>query len=126
MPGRWVQVHKHRPADNAVTKAIAVIEESGWKPIRHPQAIFDEAQQQWVSGRSSRPAGAAPRPTPRAGLQSQDLFAVPVFSCPRQRPAPSLAPVTAARRSATRFASSSAGPDVSALPIPTATAPART
>ena len=33
----------------AVTKAIASIEEAAWTPIRYPHAIFDEAQQVWMS-----------------------------------------------------------------------------
>lgn len=33
----------------AVTRAIASIEETAWTTIRYPQAIWDEAQQGWIS-----------------------------------------------------------------------------
>ncbi len=33
----------------AVTRAIASIEETAWTTIRYPQAIFDDAQQVWIS-----------------------------------------------------------------------------
>jgi hypothetical protein len=36
-------------ANPAVTTAIAGIDEQAWTPIRYPQAIFDAAEQRWVS-----------------------------------------------------------------------------
>lgn len=35
--------------DPAVKGAISMIEESAWTPIRYPNAIFDEAEQRWIS-----------------------------------------------------------------------------
>jgi Transposase DDE domain group 1 len=35
--------------NTAVTKTIATISDQTWTPIRYPQAIFDEAQQVWIS-----------------------------------------------------------------------------
>ena len=35
--------------NTAVTRAIASIDESAWTTIRYPHAIFDEAQQVWIS-----------------------------------------------------------------------------
>src|SRR5674476_436605 len=35
--------------NTAVTKTIATISDQAWTPIRYPQAIFDEAQQAWIS-----------------------------------------------------------------------------
>jgi len=35
--------------DNAVTRAVAAIEDDAWVPIRYPDAIWDEDEQQWVS-----------------------------------------------------------------------------
>ncbi len=35
--------------DRKITKAIAAIPEHAWTPIRYPNAIFDEAEQRWVS-----------------------------------------------------------------------------
>lgn len=37
------------PHYKSVTRAIAVIPEDAWTPIRYPQAIFDEAEQRWIS-----------------------------------------------------------------------------
>src|SRR5674476_760734 len=35
--------------NTAVTKTIATISDQAWTPFRYPQAIFDEAQQVWIS-----------------------------------------------------------------------------
>ena len=35
--------------DAAVTRAIAGIAEQAWTPIKYPQAIFDDAEQRWIS-----------------------------------------------------------------------------
>jgi hypothetical protein len=35
--------------NTAVTKTIATISDQAWTAIRYPQAIFDEAQQAWIS-----------------------------------------------------------------------------
>jgi hypothetical protein len=35
--------------DSAVRKAIAAIEESQWTPIKYTNAVYDEAQQRWIS-----------------------------------------------------------------------------
>jgi Transposase DDE domain group 1 len=37
------------PLYTSVTKAIAAIPEGAWTPIRYPEAIFDEAEQRWIS-----------------------------------------------------------------------------
>ena len=50
--------------NKAVTKTIATIHDTAWTTIRYPQAIWDEAQQVWISDaevakyrtRRSRPA----------------------------------------------------------------------
>ncbi len=33
----------------SVTAAVASIEEGAWQPIQYPSAIFDEAEQRWIS-----------------------------------------------------------------------------
>ena len=35
--------------DPAVRKAISTIHESAWTPIRYPNAIYDQAEQRWIS-----------------------------------------------------------------------------
>jgi hypothetical protein len=35
--------------DKAVTRAIAAIPDDAWVPIRYPEAIYDEAEQRWIS-----------------------------------------------------------------------------
>jgi hypothetical protein len=37
------------PHYTSVTRAIAAIPEDAWTPIRYPQAIFDQAEQRWIS-----------------------------------------------------------------------------
>ena len=37
------------PHYTTVTRAIAAIHEDAWTPIRYPQAIFDQAEQRWIS-----------------------------------------------------------------------------
>ena len=37
------------PLYTSVTRTIAAIPEDAWTPIRYPQAIFDQAEQRWIS-----------------------------------------------------------------------------
>ena len=37
------------PLYTSVTRAIATIAEDAWTPIRYPRAIFDQAEQRWIS-----------------------------------------------------------------------------
>jgi hypothetical protein len=37
------------PHYTSVTRAIAAIPDNAWTPIRYPHAIFDEAEQRWIS-----------------------------------------------------------------------------
>ena len=37
------------PLYPSVTRAIAAIADNAWTPIRYPEAIFDEAEQRWIS-----------------------------------------------------------------------------
>ena len=37
------------PLYPSVTRAIAAIADDAWTPIRYPEAIFDEAEQRWIS-----------------------------------------------------------------------------
>ncbi|RYS32152.1 IS1380 family transposase, partial [Staphylococcus pseudintermedius] len=43
----WVSVTAR--LTKTVTAAIASIEEGAWKPIKYPHAIWEEAEQRWIS-----------------------------------------------------------------------------